>query len=486
MDRLLALVLLVAGCAPAPPTLLAGGGAVLSTVAADQQYVAVLASSMTVPGARIGALQAVPTAGGTPITLEPSSVGGTYNRGTTLWFLGSINVVTEGTTAAPVRSVYGVLRVWRPGMAAAATVGNDVREYYVSSDGSTCVFIDWDQPTTAATNTGKLVAVAASSCASGTCQPIVLATGITLAQAGWRISSDGKSVLAAVRGALPTDAGRVLLVSLESSRVQTLSTAVGTRLPMMTPAGDTIAWVEGTNRLVVAGTPGPIQAFTTTSPNIESAVMVDAANFVVKTREAPGPTGTLGAATFVKLSAAGEKPLPVPHPLELFLSQSAPRYLFFSQNVDPNFGQHDLWLLDLVTANAQPVLLGGLVDTPVGGGIFFSDDASTIHFLDNYNPANRRGDDYVVTLAKPARSLVQSFGHNGGFIPGSTRYLYINAPDQTSNAGVLTLLPAVGQPTLIEGVGELNFVNTRAAPLRTYYTQSSGASDDGVWYMPRP
>lgn len=483
MDRLL-IALLVAGCAPAAPKLLVGGGALLSAVAIDQSYVAVLAGAMATPGARIGTLEVVPASGGTPFTLEPSAVGGTYNHGSTLWFLGGVNVVTEGMV--PVRSVYGALRLWRPGMASPVTVGNDVREYYVSTDGSACVFFDWDQPSTAASNTGKLVAVAASSCGAATCQPITLATGLTLAQASWRLSSDGKAVLATLRGTMPTDPGRVLLVAPDSGRVQTLSTAVAPRLPMMTPAGDRVAWVEGQNRLVVAGSSGAMQALTTSSPTIESAVMLDGADFVVKTREAPGPTGTPGAATFVKLSAAGEKPLPVPHPLELFASQTAPRYLFFSQNVDPNFGQHDLWMLDLVAANAQPVLLGSLVDTPIGGGIFFSDDGSVIHYLDNYNPANRRGDDYLVTLARPTRTLVASYGHNGGFIPGSTRYLYINAPDQTSNAGVLTLLPAVGQPTLIEGVGTLNFASTRASPLRTYYTQATGAGDDGVWYLPRP
>lgn len=484
MDRVLAVLSLVAGCTPAAPKLLVGGGAVLSTVALDQKFVAVLASPTIVPGARIGTLEAVPTGGGTPVTLDSASVGGVNGRGDTLWFLGGVNVVAEGTPA--VRSVYGQLRVWRPDWPSPVTVGNQVREYFISQDGSACVFMDWDQPTTAATNTGKLVAVAAASCGGGACQPITIASGIPLAQAGWRISNDGRFVLAAVRGAMPADPGRVVLVSTASGTMTTLSTAPAVRIPMMTPAADALAWVEGGNRLVLAGNPGALQALTTASPTIESATMVDATTVIVKTRDAPTSPPTPGATALVKMTPRAQTLLPAPHPVEVYVSQAAPRYVFFAQSYDAFTGQPDLWMLDHVAANAQPVLLATLVDTPIGGALAVSDDGAAIHYLDNYNPANRRGDDYLVTLAAPSRTLVASYGRSGAFIPGSTRYLYIAAPDMMTNAGVLTLLPAAGKPTLIEGVGTLNFGNTRSSPLRTYFTQSTGAADDGVWYMPRP
>lgn len=479
-------LLAAAGGCTSHPTKLAGDGAVLTAVAADQQFAAVLTGTTRLStGARTGVLEAVPVSGGERVMLDGNSSGGVYDRGSYLWFLGGVSVVSEGTPT-PYPHVYGHLSVWFPGMPAPARVGTNVREYYPSQNGAGCVFIDWDQQSIAATNTGKLIAVAAASCASGTCQPITIESGVTQLGSSWRISSDGRWVLATTRGATLTDPGKAVLIDLTTGQTQTLSQGVAPRSAMMTPDGATIAWVEGANRIVVASTASPMaqSALTSSAPLVESAQMIDANNFVAKTRAAAtGPAG------LEKLSSAGSTPLTVPKVLELYVSQYVPgttsRYLFFTETAQGS-GDQDLWLYDLQATNPQPVQLAMAIDTPLGSSIAFSDDGASIHYLDNYDPTTRRGDEYVVTLAMPVRNLVATGLHAAAFIPDSTRLLYVNAPDASTGAGVLTLLPAVGKPPEVEGVGLVNFVDSRAAPLRTYYTQLTGGSDDGVWYMGQP
>ena len=480
----MALCALVGGCSSGPKHVV-GDGAVLSGVAADQRFVAVLAGTTRLSnGQRTGALEAAPVSGGKPVLLDPDSSGGLYARGSNLWFLGGITVVDEGSPT-PTPHVYGKLMLWLPGLAAPAPVGSTVREPTVSENGATCVFMDWDQPSSAPGTTGKLVAVAAATCGAGSCAPVTLAGGVTGGQVAWRVSNDGRWVLATVRAAAPTAPGKVLLLDTQSGQLQTLSQAAAPRAPMMTPAGDTLAWVEGTNQLRVAAIANPTapSTLTTAAPLIQSAAMIDAGTFVAKTRDAGG------GAALTRVSATGELPIPVAQPLEIFVSQAVPgqtsRYLFYSQAAQPN-GDQDLWLLDLDVAGAQPVQLAQAAAAPIGASVAFSDDGTAVRYLDAYDPTTRRGDLYVVTLASPTRNLVTSGIRQAAFVPSTTRLLYVDAPDPMTDVGVLTLLPAAGQPTKIEGVGLLNFADSRVSPLRTYFTQRTGGGDDGVWYMRQP
>jgi hypothetical protein len=180
----------------------------------------------------------------------------------------------------------------------------------------------------------------------------------------------------------------------------------------------------------------------------------------------------------------------VQKPQQYFVSQAVPgktdRYLFYSLATIAANGEPDLWMLDLTAPNAPPVALAAAVENPIGSAVTLSDDGSAIHFLDNFDPVTRRGDDFLVPLAKPTRSLVATGVHNAGFIPGSTRLVYINAPDSATGAGVLTVLPSPTALAEIQSVGIVNFVDTRSAPARTWFTQTTGAPDDGVWSMPQP
>ncbi len=487
MDRVLALALavLIAGCSSSAPKRLVGGDAVLSAVSVDQKWVAVLTgTTRLLTGAHLGTLEIVPSAGGPPTILDDHSSGGVFNRGTTLWYLGGVSVVSEGTP--PSDHVYGALYVWTPQLAAPIKLGADVREYYVSQDGSTCVFIDWSKPTIDPANTGTLTTVHAPSCTASGCSPTVIAEDVTLAQTAWRIALDGKHVLATVRGAAATDPGKVLLVDHGSGQMQLVSSGLDARAAMMTPAGDTVAWVEGQNEIhvmpVAGGAPTVILP---NAPILDSAVMIDPASFIAKTRElATGP------AALAKVTAAGTTPLPVQKPQQYFVSQSVAgttdRYVFYQLATIAANGEPDLWVLDHTKAGAQPVQLAGAVDSPIGAAIGFSDDGTMIDYLDNFDPVTRRGDEYVVPLAMPTRSLVGTGVHNAAFIPGSRTLLFINAPDPTTGAGVLSTLTSPTGIADVQTVGVVNFADPRDPPARTWFTQTTGAPDDGVWSMPQP
>jgi hypothetical protein len=160
MDRLLAIAgaLVIAGCSSPSPQRIVGGDAVLSAVSVDQKWVAVLTGATRLgTGAHVGTLEVVAASGGAPTTLDDHSSGGVFNRGTTLWYLGGVSVVSEGTP--PSDHVYGALFVWTPQLGAPIKLGNDVRDYSVSQDGTTCVFFDWAKPTIDAANTGTLTTV---------------------------------------------------------------------------------------------------------------------------------------------------------------------------------------------------------------------------------------------------------------------------------------------------------------------------------------
>ncbi|HEX6838178.1 MAG TPA: hypothetical protein VF334_16490 [Polyangia bacterium] len=486
MDRLLvAASILIVGCSSSAPHRLVGGDAVLSAVSVDQKWVAVLTGTTRLgTGAHVGTLQLAPASGGTPMTLDDRSSGGVFNRGTTLWYLGGVTVVSEGTP--PSDHVYGALYVWTPALGAPIKVGNDVREYYVSQDGTTSVFFDWASPTIDAANTGTLTTVHAPSCSAAGCSPIVIAENTTLAATSWRIALDGEHVLATVRGAAATDPGKVVLVAHDSGAMQILSTGVNARAAMMTPAGDTVAWVEGENEIhVPPSAGGAATVIVPSAPIVDSAQMIDPTSFIARTRElATGP------AALVKVTAAATTPLPVAKPQQYFVSQAVPgatdRYVFFQLATIAANGEPDLWMLDHTTPGAQPVQLGAAVDSPIAGAVSFSDDGTMIEYFDNFDPVTRRGDEYIMPLAHPTRSLVATGVHNAAFIPGTTRLMYISAPDPVTGAGVLSTLSSPTALADVQSVGIVNFADPRDAPARTWYTQTTGAPDDGVWSMPQP
>jgi hypothetical protein len=483
MDRVLAgLFVVAAGCASPAPARLVGPDAVLSGVSFDQKWVAVLTGARRLgTGAHIGTLELVPAAGGAATVLGTRSSGGVFNRGTTLWYLADVDVVSEGTP--PSAHLYGALYVWTPQLAAPVKLGSDVREFYVSQDGTTCLFIDWAKPTTDPTNTGTLAIVHAPSCGAVTCDAIVVAENTTLAATGWHLGNDGNHVLVTVRGPATTDPGQVFLISPATRDVQILSTGLDPRSPMMTPAGDTVAWVEGDNQIHVVGAAGAT-VIAPEAPLVDAAVMIDAGTFIAKTRASATDPAALS-----KVTADVTMPLPVQQPQEFYVSQAVAgqtnRYVFFSLATIAANGEPDLWMLDHTKLGA-PVQLAAAVESPIGGALSFSDDGTTIEYFDNYNPVTRRGDAYVVPLATPARTLVATGVHNAAFIPGTTRLLYINAPDATTGAGVLTVLPSPTALAEIQGVGTVNFADTRQGPARTWFTQTTGAPDDGVWSMPQP
>jgi len=487
MDRVLAIALAVAaaGCSSSAPKEVFGDAAVLSAVSTDQKWLALLTNATHLAtGGHVGTLAVVPAGGGAPVTLDDRSSGGVFNRGTTLWYLGGVTVVSEGTPA--VDHVYGALYVWTPSLGAPIKVGDVVRDYSVSQDGTTALFMDWATASDDAANTGTLVAVHAPSCAAGACSPVVFDHGVTATQTAWRVAADGKYVLATVRGATATDAGKVLLGQMESGQVQLLSSGVDARAAMMSPDGATVAWVEGANEVHSAPTAGGAPTvLTATSPIVDSAAMIDAASFIVKARENP-----TGPPALVRLSSAGQSPTLVPKGQQLFVSQALPgvtdRWLFFALATVATSGAPDLWVLDLATPGAQPVALAAAVDTPIGQAVAFSDDGSAIEFFDNFDPVTRRGDQYLAPIAMPARTLVATGVHNAAFIPGTTRLLYIAAPDPDTGAGVLTELESPTALPEVQGVGVVNFANPRQGPAHTWFTQHTGAPDDGVWVMPQP
>lgn len=495
MDRLLnrafvvgAAALALVACNSSGPTRFVGGTAVLAAVSSDQKYVAILANpTRLATGAHVGQLEAVPTSGQLPTLLDAAGAGAVYNRGNTLWYLGGVTTVDEGT---PVSThVYGSLYVWSPELVDPIKVGDNVRELYVSQNGATVVFMEWNDRTIATTNTGTLVAVTVASCGNGQCEKIGIGSDLPLAQTAWRISNDGKYVLATVRQAAATDPGRVVLLQPGTGAMHVLSTGVNPRSPMLQPTGETAAWVEGANEVHVVTTAMPKDPATVlapTSPIVDSAAMVDAGDYIIKTREIAAGTPSLQ-----RLSAAGTTALMLSgRPADFFVSQAVPgqtdKYVFYATTTSATNLDHDLWLLDMVTPGAQPVLLANAVDNSLATAVAFSDDGSMIEFFDNFDPVTRRGDEYLVPLAMPTRSLIALGVHNAAFIPGSTRLLYIAAPDATTGAGVLTLLRSPTAPAEVQDPGIVNFVDTRQGPARTWYTQQAGTHDDGVWFMQQP
>jgi hypothetical protein len=485
---LVALALAAAGCPETTPKII-GGDALLSDVAQDQAFAAVLAKPTRLAnGGHTGTLQVVPVpGGGGPTVLDSRSNGGVYRHGSNLWFLAGVTIVDEGTPATP--HVYGALKLWSFPMEQAVHLGDNVRELSPSWDGSTCVFIDWAQKSIDPANTGTLKAVTAASCATGTCAegvPIVLASNIVAGQASWALSNDGRQLLVAVAGSDATAPGQAILLGLESGQAQVLSTAAGIRSAMISPAGDTAAWVQGDNTLMAVTTaeamPTP-RAIAVSAARIESAQMVDAANYVVVARANAGDAPAL-----MKVGTSGTVPLGVTDPVDLFVSQAVPgvttKYALYSTAVAAAGGTEDLFILDLSKSSA-PVQIGEAVALPLASSVEFSDDGAWLRYLDGVDLATGLGNGYVSPTATPARNLVANGIRQLAFVPHTSELLYV-APSASSDAGFLTRLPALDQPPDNEGVGVVNFVVPRSAPFRTYYSQQSGTQDDGVWYLPRP
>jgi hypothetical protein len=493
MDRVLAVVALaaVAGCSSGPKRLI-GGAAVLSAVSVDQKWVAAVTPLRRLAtGAHVGELEVAPATGGPPTLLDNHSVGGVFNRGTTLWYEGGVSVVSEDDAPATppvVEHVYGGLFVWAPGIAEPAQVGTIVRDFTVPESGSAAVFMDWASPSDDPATLGTVVAVSASSCIAGACNRMTLASGVTEAQAAWRVSTDGRFAIFTVRGATETDAGQVVLVSFDDEQASLVSTGVNPRSPMMSHDGSTVAWIEGLGEIHVmpsgGGTPTVI---TTPYAIIDEAVFIDGGSFVVKVRDVATDPPSL-----ITLAADGSTTLlPIDKPQQFLVSQAVPgktdRYVFFQlATLATNAGEPDLWLLDLVTPGAQPVQLAVAVEDPIAAAVTFSDDGSSVEFRDNFNPVTRRGDEYIVPLTAPTRTLVSVGAHNAAFIPGGARLIYINAPDPASGGGVLSTLSSPTAIPSVYGVGDVNFADPRSSPARTWFTQTTGAPDDGVWSMPQP
>jgi hypothetical protein len=487
----LLLALAAVGCS-SRPQMLVGNRALLVGVSSDQGWLASLQNDTRYPnGTHTGELLVQPVAGGTPLVLDHLSPGGTFNRGRALWFLGSVTITQEGTP--PLPHYWGTLNVWLPGMTTPIKVGANVRDFYPSQDGSSVVFMDFTAPSTAVP--GKLVVLSASTCGTGTCMPVTLLENITLAQAAWRISDDGKFVLATVKGASSSDPGATFLVQPATGDVQQLSHASNTRAPMMTPAGDAIAWVEGPNRIMTSATsPTAPAQLPTTAQQIDAAAMVSAHDFVIRVRPVIAP-GMFGTPSLLRVNQSGTTALGVQKPSELYISQDLPgvstNFVFYSTATDATTGDVDLWLLNLAKP-APPVRLATQVLSPISDAVQLSDDGTTAHWLDIYDPMTRLGYLNATVLATPTPTLISANGtsailvRSGAFEPGSTRLIFINAPDPTSGAGVLTLVPTLSKPTLVEGVGLVNFTDSRSPPLRTYYTQRTGAADDGIWVITQP
>jgi hypothetical protein len=480
--------LALAGCPESTPKLI-GGTAVLSDVAHNQAFAAVLVDPRRLSnGTHTGALQVVPvTGGGDPLLLNPLSSGGVFRHGSNLWFLGGVTVVDEGTPVTP--HVYGALYLWAFPMEVPVKIGDNVREFYPSRDGSSCVFIDWADKKIDPSNTGTLKALTAASCATGTCVggvPLTLASGLVAGQATWAISNNGRQVLVAAAGSDPSAPGKAILLGLETGQIQILSTAAGVRSAMISPAGDTAAWVEGDNKLVAvttADSPPTPRTFTVTAARVDSAQMIDAANYVVSARPAAGDPPAL-----LRVGTSGTTTLGVSNPTDLFVSQSVPgittQYALYS--LAAGAGTEDLYILDLSKTTAQPVQLAQAVAAPLSASIDFSDDGGWLRYLDNIDVGTGLGDAYVAPAATPARNLIANGIRQFTFVPHTTRLLYVSAPSTTTDAGVLTLVPALDEQPVVAGVGVVNFVAPRSAPFRTYLTQQTGGPDDGVWYIPAP
>ena len=216
--------------------------------------------------------------------------------------------------------------------------------------------------------------------------------------------------------------------------------------------------------------------------------MIDGGSFIAKTRElATGPAALAvgdGERRRRRCRCSGRS--------NIFVSQAVPgetdHYVFYSLATVAANGEPDLWMLDFAAADAQPVALAGAVDNPIGERASPSPTtARPSSYLDNFDPVTRRGDEYVVPLAMPARSLVATGVHNAAFIPGTTRLLYINAPDadhRRRRAHAAAVADgAAGQCRASARSTSPTRASLRRAPGSRRRT---GAADDGVWYMPQP
>ncbi len=480
--------ILVTACGSSGPTELVKHGAILAGVSVDRASIASFASATRQPnGTYVGALQVQPTAGGAAIALDPMGGSASFARGTTLYYLGGVTIAQEGTP--PLPRAYGALHAWLPTQPAPVALGALVATSALSQDGSTIAYVDQDAQGEGATASVK--AWSAGSCGAAGCgAPITVATGVTASKVALRVSDDGTQVLVGIArgGATPAS---IVLVSFPAGTMQTLSSAMAARSAMLSRDGATAAWVEGVNELHVAPTATPTTtttiAVTTAAvplPIVESAAMIDATHFVVKSK------ATMMAATseLDQVSAGVTTPLGVTGVQRMNVVAETPsndvastRWLFYSTTTAAN-GQDDLWLLDLQNPTTPPV---ELATTAAATSASFSDDAGAIHFFDAFDPVTREGDLYTMTLPGGAKTAVATGVRQVAWEPGTEKLLYIAAPDATTGAGALTLWEN-GASAPVAGLAAIaNYQQSRLAP-DLYYTSLGGNADDGVWMTDEP
>jgi hypothetical protein len=385
-----------------------------------------------------------------------------------------VQKVIEGKP--PVAHEYGRLSVWLPGGGAPQPIGMLVSDFTVSRDGSAVVYFDFDAASQSAS--GRLKAVSLTAC-SPSCTPVVLASGVTLAQVSFRIDKRGRLLVVAAPG-------NAQLVDLVSGQTKTLSTASTARSAMLTPNGDTLGWVEGLNdiKLAPTATPDAVTAMSSFATAVDSALLVDTATLIAKERGVGGLGPANSSPVLVKLTRDSVTTLKQ-QPLDYFLADPIARgtdgFIFFSRGFDSNTGTSDLWVIDVYGSNAAARLATASA-TPIASAVIVSDDGTSALYKENYNLGSARGDQFVLQLKTGQKRYLGNL-RQAAFVPGSTALLYVHEPDLTTLGGVLTLLPD-GSASQVESVGVINFATGRGQPARTYFTRQSGLGGDGVWYLP--
>ena len=283
---------------------------------------------------------------------------------------------------------------------------------------------------------------------------------VTLAQTAWRIA-DGRRARAG-DGARRDRGRRGQGVAGDDvdGQVQLLSPGVNARSAMMTRAGDAVAWVEGANEIHVASSGrrradgdhadgadprfgGDDRSRTATSPR--------------RARLATGPAALAKVTATGDDAAAGAEAAAILRVTSGARQDRSLRLLFARHRRRQRRARSvDARLRRAHRAAGRARRRASTIRSAPRSR--FPTTAACIEYFDNFDPVTRRGDEYVVPLAKPTRSLVGTGVHNAAFIPGTTRLLYINAPDANTGAGVLTVLPS---PTALPEVQSVGAVELR-------------------------
>ena len=456
------------------------GGADFAGVSVDQANVAsFLGAQRQENGSFLGPLQVTPAAGGASHMLDGQATGVNWARGTTLYYLAGAEEVNEGTPARP--RGYGALTAWIPAQASPIQLGAIVGAFTVSQDGSAVAFIDRSSASSSAPGTLKVWST--SMCPSSCGAPITVADGV--ASAAIALSDDGQHVVLGVPK-VGTSPPQIVLVSFPGGAAQTLSSDATAHAAMLSADGATVAWVEGGNHIISAATADPTQTqivtVTTddpTAPTVQSAIMADATHFVARVKT----PGTSDPALYL-VTADAVTPLGITAPVRFATVQQTPsdstasgRYLFYATAQDAETGAEDLWVADLQAPTAAPVELA----VQTAGNPGFSDDGTTIRFLENEDPGTGIGDLYVASLPGGAPVLVATGVRQSAFEPG-TMTLLVQGDVDATGVGTLSSYLVGAMPTtgrVIPGVAD--FQVPRASGTAIYYTQALGTESDGVY-----